>query len=72
MDVASFFAGLEMVGPGVSEAQTWRPWQPDPVLRRRAVVQHRLELGGLGELGRGELALGAARALGGQYLMVPA
>ena len=34
-DVRSFFAGLEMVGPGVSEAQTWRPWQPEPVLRRR-------------------------------------
>jgi hypothetical protein len=34
-DVKSFFAGLEMVGPGVTEAQTWRPWQPEPVLRRR-------------------------------------
>jgi hypothetical protein len=34
-DVASFFAGLPMVGPGVSEAATWRPWQPDPVFRRR-------------------------------------
>jgi len=34
-DVASFFADLEMVGPGVSEAQTWRPWLPEPVLRRR-------------------------------------
>jgi O-methyltransferase involved in polyketide biosynthesis len=34
-DVRSFFAGLEMVGPGVSEAQTWRPWYPEPVLRRR-------------------------------------
>ena len=34
-DVRSFFAGLEMVGPGVSEAATWRPWQPEPVLRRR-------------------------------------
>jgi O-methyltransferase involved in polyketide biosynthesis len=34
-DVASFFAGLDMVGPGVSEAATWRPWQPEPVLRRR-------------------------------------
>jgi len=34
-DVWSFFAGLEMVGPGVSEAATWRPWQPEPVLRRR-------------------------------------
>ena len=25
-DVKSFFAGLELVGPGVTEAQTWRPW----------------------------------------------
>ena len=34
-DVVSFFAGLELVGPGVSEAQTWRPWMPQPVLRHR-------------------------------------
>ena len=34
-DVASFFAGLEMAGPGVGEAHTWRPWQPEPVFRRR-------------------------------------
>jgi hypothetical protein len=34
-DVTSFFAGLDLVGPGVTEAQTWRPWQPEPVLRRR-------------------------------------
>jgi S-adenosyl methyltransferase len=34
-DVASFFAGLDMVGPGVGEAHTWRPWQPEPVFRRR-------------------------------------
>jgi O-methyltransferase involved in polyketide biosynthesis len=34
-DVRSFFAGLDLVGPGVSEAQTWRPWLPEPVLRRR-------------------------------------
>jgi SAM-dependent methyltransferase len=34
-DVKSFFAGLEMVGPGISEAQTWRPWRGEPVLRRR-------------------------------------
>jgi hypothetical protein len=34
-DVASLFAGLEMAGPGVSEAATWRPWLPEPVLRRR-------------------------------------
>ena len=34
-DVVSFFAGLELVGPGVTEAQTWRPWMPQPVLRHR-------------------------------------
>ncbi|MGH3283398.1 MAG: SAM-dependent methyltransferase [Streptosporangiaceae bacterium] len=34
-DVVSFFAGLDLVGPGVSEAGTWRPWRPEPVLRRR-------------------------------------
>jgi pimeloyl-ACP methyl ester carboxylesterase len=34
-DVESFFAGLDLVGPGVAEAQSWRPWQPEPVLRRR-------------------------------------
>jgi O-methyltransferase involved in polyketide biosynthesis len=34
-DVESFFAGLELVGPGVTEAQTWRAWLPEPVLRRR-------------------------------------
>jgi O-methyltransferase involved in polyketide biosynthesis len=34
-DVASFFAGLDMVGPGVGEAATWRPWQSEPALRRR-------------------------------------
>jgi SAM-dependent methyltransferase len=34
-DVASFFAGLELVGPGVSEAATWRPWLPEPVFRHR-------------------------------------
>ena len=34
-DVGSFFAGLELVGPGVTEAQTWRAWMPEPVLRRR-------------------------------------
>jgi O-methyltransferase involved in polyketide biosynthesis len=34
-DVESFFAGLEFVGPGVTEAQTWRAWLPEPVLRRR-------------------------------------
>jgi O-methyltransferase involved in polyketide biosynthesis len=34
-DVESFFAGLELVGPGVAEAGTWRAWMPEPVLRRR-------------------------------------
>ena len=34
-DVESFFAGLDLVGPGVAEAQTWRAWMPQPVLRRR-------------------------------------
>jgi len=34
-DIVSFFAGLELVGPGVTEAQTWRAWMPEPVLRRR-------------------------------------
>jgi hypothetical protein len=34
-DVASFFAGLEMVGPGVTEARTWRPWHCEPVLGHR-------------------------------------
>ena len=34
-DVTSFFAGLELVGPGVTEAQTWRAWLPQPVLRHR-------------------------------------
>jgi SAM-dependent methyltransferase len=34
-DIGSFFAGLDLVGPGVTEAQTWRPWMPEPVLRHR-------------------------------------
>jgi O-methyltransferase involved in polyketide biosynthesis len=34
-DVASFFCGLDMVGPGVGEAHTWRSWQTTPVWRRR-------------------------------------
>jgi O-methyltransferase involved in polyketide biosynthesis len=34
-DVVSFFGGLELVGPGVSEAQTWRAWHREPVLRHR-------------------------------------
>jgi O-methyltransferase involved in polyketide biosynthesis len=34
-DVESFFAGLELTGPGVTEAGTWRSWMPGPVLRSR-------------------------------------
>jgi len=34
-DIASFFAGLDMAGPGLAEAQTWRAWLPGPVSRRR-------------------------------------
>ena len=34
-DVNSFFAGLELVGPGVTEAQTWRARMPHPVLGHR-------------------------------------
>jgi O-methyltransferase involved in polyketide biosynthesis len=34
-DVTSFFAGLDLAGPGVTEAQTWRAWMPQPVLRHR-------------------------------------
>jgi len=34
-DIVSFFAGLDLVGPGITEAQTWRAWMPEPVLRRR-------------------------------------
>jgi O-methyltransferase involved in polyketide biosynthesis len=34
-DIMSFFAGLELVGPGLTEAQTWRAWMPEPVICRR-------------------------------------
>ncbi len=34
-DITSFFTGLELVGPGVTEAQAWRAWMPEPVLRHR-------------------------------------
>lgn len=34
-DVESFFAELDLVGPGVTEAQTWRPWMPGPLMRHR-------------------------------------
>jgi len=29
--VESFFGGLELAGPGLTEAQTWRPWLTEPV-----------------------------------------
>ena len=29
--VGSFFGGLELAGPGLTEAQTWRPWLAEPV-----------------------------------------
>ena len=31
--LASFFGGLDMVGPGIGEARTWRSWQTTPVWR---------------------------------------
>jgi hypothetical protein len=34
-DIVSFFAGLELVGPGATEAQAWRAWMPEPVMRHR-------------------------------------
>lgn len=34
-NIASFFAGLNPVGPGLAEAGTWRSWMPAPMLRRR-------------------------------------
>ena len=34
-DVESLFAGLDLVGPGVAEAGTWRAWMPEPVMRHR-------------------------------------
>ena len=34
-NVESFFGALDMVGPGVGEAHTWRAWQREPVWRRR-------------------------------------
>ena len=33
--VESFFDGLELAGPGVTEAQTWQPWLTEPTLCRR-------------------------------------
>jgi O-methyltransferase involved in polyketide biosynthesis len=34
-DITSFFAGLELIGPGVTEAQAWRAWMPEPILCHR-------------------------------------
>jgi hypothetical protein len=34
-DVTSFFDGLELIGPGVTEAQTWQAWLTEPRLCRR-------------------------------------
>ena len=34
-DIASFLAGLNMTGPGLAEARTWRAWMPGPVSCRR-------------------------------------
>jgi hypothetical protein len=28
--IESFFSGLELVGPGLTEARTWRPWLTEP------------------------------------------
>ena len=33
--IASFLAGLDLVGPGLTEAATWRPWMTGPARRRR-------------------------------------
>jgi len=33
--IESFFDGLELAGPGVTEAQTWQPWLTEPRLCRR-------------------------------------
>ncbi len=35
VDIMSFFAGWELVGPGLAEAGTWRAWMSEPVLHRR-------------------------------------
>jgi len=34
-DIASFLAGLDMIGPGLTEARTWRPWMPAPAPSHR-------------------------------------
>lgn len=46
-DVAEFFAGLTLVGPGLAEAYTWRAWQTEPSFRHREGHV----LAGLGRLG---------------------
>ncbi len=33
--IASFLAGLDLAGPGLTEAATWRPWMTGPVRHRR-------------------------------------
>jgi SAM-dependent methyltransferase len=35
VDIMSFFAGWELVGPGLAEAGTWRAWMSEPVLSHR-------------------------------------
>jgi SAM-dependent methyltransferase len=34
-DVRSFFAGLDLVGPGVTEASLWRPWLTEAMFAQR-------------------------------------
>jgi len=34
-DIASFFAGVDMIGPSLVEAATWRPRTPAPALHHR-------------------------------------
>jgi len=67
-DVVSFFAGLELVGPGVSEARTWRAWHPEPVLQMSGGVLARMRPGlGIGAalgLPGGNVGVAAARELG--------
>jgi hypothetical protein len=34
-DVAGFFGGVELLGPGITEAKHWRAWLPVPTLASR-------------------------------------
>ena len=34
-DIGSFFAGWQLIGPGLAEADTWREWMHRPVTLRR-------------------------------------